>query len=167
MDGLVEVKGIEPCLLFAQFIEKWVFIMPCCILNFSRFFPSHPGIPLTIFLVISRNILSSDLELVVSGGRGFVLCWYFISNTFNTFSYLVYCIIFSWINIFPSTGQDIFSSLSFCIVSIWGHFKFVSVTRGIKLEVLKEPFRCIQIISSRTRFFTSSFFTSLHRVIIP
>ena len=94
MDGLVEVKGIEPCLLFAQFIEKWVFIMPCCILNFSRFFPSHPGIPLTIFLVIPRNILSSDLELVVSGGRGFVLCWYFISNTFNTFSYLVYCIIF-------------------------------------------------------------------------
>ena len=47
----------------------------------------------------------------------FVLCWYFISNTFNTFSNLVYC-VFSWIDILPSTGRDIFPSLGFSIVPI-------------------------------------------------
>ena len=44
--------------------------MSCCILNFSRYFSSHSGIPLTILTVISPNISSSDLDLVVSGGRG-------------------------------------------------------------------------------------------------
>ena len=69
MDGLVEVKGIKPCVLLAQFIEKGVLIISCCILNFSRYVSSHSGIPLTIFMVISPNISSSDLDLVVSGGR--------------------------------------------------------------------------------------------------
>ena len=38
MDGLVEVEGIEPCVLLTQFAEKQVFIMFCCFLNFSIFF---------------------------------------------------------------------------------------------------------------------------------
>ena len=74
MDGLVEVKGIKPCVLLAGFIEKRVFIMSCFILNFSGYFSSHSGIPLTIFTIISLNISSSDLDLVVSGGRGLLFC---------------------------------------------------------------------------------------------
>ena len=70
MDGLVEVKGIEPCVLLARFIEKRVFIMSCCILSFSRYFSSDSGIPLIILTIISPNIPPSDLDLVVSGARG-------------------------------------------------------------------------------------------------
>ena len=70
MDGLVEDNDIEPCALLARFIEKRAFIISCCILNFSRYFSSHSGIPLTTFTVISPNISPSDLDLVVSGGRG-------------------------------------------------------------------------------------------------
>ena len=118
MYGVLEVKGIAPFVLLTQFIEKQVFIMSSYILNFNRYSSSHSVIPLTIFTVISPNI-SSDLDLVVSSGRGLSFhVEIFISISFNTFfSYPVYCVIFSWIDILPSTGQDIFSSLGFCIVS--------------------------------------------------
>ena len=89
MDGLVEVKGIEPYVLSGQFMEKQVFIMSYCILNFSSYFSSQSGIPLTIFMIISPNISSSDLDLVVSGVRGLsffqlpgLLCYFFLGLTF-------------------------------------------------------------------------------------
>ena len=69
MYGVLEVKGIAPFVLLTQFIEKQVFIMSSYILNFNRYSSSHSVIPLTIFTVISPNI-SSDLDLVVSSGRG-------------------------------------------------------------------------------------------------
>ena len=93
MDGLVEVKGIRSCVLLARSTEKLVFVMSCRILNFSRYFSPHSVIPLTIFTIISPNISSSNLDLVVSGGRGLLFC-VDINNTFQTFSYPVYCIIF-------------------------------------------------------------------------
>ena len=69
MYGVLEVKGIAPFVLLTQFIEKQVFIMSSYILNFNRYSSSHSVIPLTIFTVILPNI-SSDLDLVVSSGRG-------------------------------------------------------------------------------------------------
>ena len=133
MDGLVEVKGIQPFVLLAWFIEKWVFIMSCCIHNFSRYFPSHSGIPLTIFTVISLNISSCDLDLVVSGGRGFCFVLTFYQQYFQYFQLpglLHY--FFLGLTFFQVLGRDIFPSLGFCIVSILGCFKFVSVTWDIK-----------------------------------
>ena len=65
MDGLVEVRGIEPHYWLDLRKIKY---LSCHILNFSGYFPSNSGIPLTIFTVISPNISSSDLDLVVSGG---------------------------------------------------------------------------------------------------
>ena len=82
MDGLVEDNDIEPCALLARFIEKRAFIMSCCILNFSRYFSSHSGIPLTILMIILPNISSSDLDFDISGGRGLFFVLIFYSNTF-------------------------------------------------------------------------------------
>ena len=122
MDGLVDVKSIEPFVLLAHYIEKQVFIMSCCILNLSRYFSSSSGIPLTIFMVISSNLSSSDLDLVVSGGRGFRFVLIFYQQYFQYFQPPgLLTLFFSWIDIFPSTVWDIFPSLGFCIVSVWGH----------------------------------------------
>ena len=107
----VEVKGIELFSLLARFIEKRVFIMSCCILNFIRYFSSHSSIPLTIFTVISPNISSSDLDLVVSGGRGLSLRvdQQFYQQYFQSILPVTRFVelFFSWINIFSSTGRDI------------------------------------------------------------
>ena len=121
MDGLVEVEGIEPCVLLTRFAEKQVFIMFCCFLNFSRFFCSHYGIPLNVFTVILRNISSSDLDLAVSGGRGLLCPFNILSAVLSILSVTWFIVLFfSWIDIFLSIGEDIFPSLGFCIVSIWG-----------------------------------------------
>ena len=92
--------------------------MSCCILNFSRYISSNSGIPLTIFTVILPNISSSDLDLVVSGGKGFSFCVDILSVILLILSATRIIVLFvSWIDIFPSTGRDIFPSLGFCIVS--------------------------------------------------
>ena len=105
MDGLVEIKGIKAFVLLAQFIEKQVFIMSCCILNFSRYFSLDYGIPLTIFRVISSNISTSDLDLVVSGGRWLSFHVNILSAIFSILSAIQFIVLFfSWIGIFPSTG---------------------------------------------------------------
>ena len=131
MDGLVEVKGIRSCVLLA----KRVLIISCCVLNFIRYFSWYPGIPL--FSRSSHQIFClliwTWLFLAEESFR-FVSCWCFMNNTFHTFSHPVFWVIFSWIEIFVSTWRDIFSSLGVYIVSIWGRFKFVPVTRGIRLS---------------------------------
>ena len=50
--------------------SEYLLCLTYCILNCSRYFSSHSGIPLTIFTAISPHMSSSDLDLVVSGGRG-------------------------------------------------------------------------------------------------
>ena len=137
IDWFVEVKDIWPCALLTQFTEKRVFVMSCCILNFIRFFFSHAGTPVSIFKIISPNISSSDLDLDVSSGRGLLFCVDISSTILSILSATRFlAIFFSWTDIFPSTGRDIFPSLGLYIVSIWDHVKFVSVTwGGIKLSL--------------------------------
>ena len=118
MDRLVEVKGIEPCVLLPLFIEKGVFIMSCCVLNFSRYFSSHSSILLTIFTVILLNISSSDLDLVVSGERGLSFHVDILSAILSILSATWFiALFFSWIDIFPSTWQEL-PPQGFYIVSI-------------------------------------------------
>ena len=107
--------------------------MSCCMLNFSRYFSSHSGIPLTIFTIITPNISSSQLYLVISGERGLSFRVDILSTILSYPSATLFLRYFFLDWYFPSTERDIFPSLGFCIVSIWGCFKFVSVTRCIKL----------------------------------
>ena len=94
IDGLVEVKGIKTFVRLAQFIQKQVYIITCCILNFSRYFSLQSGISLIIFTVILPNI-SPDLDLVVSGGIGLLFPVDILSAILSILSATqVYCIIF-------------------------------------------------------------------------
>ena len=93
IDGLVEVKGIKTFVRLAQFIQKQVYIMSCCILNFSRYFSLQSGISLIIFTVILPNI-SPDLDLVVSGGIGLFPVDILSAILSILSATQVYCIIF-------------------------------------------------------------------------
>ena len=86
INGLVEVKDIQTSSLLAQFTEKRVFVLPCLIPNFSRYFSLHSGIPLTIFTIISLNISSSALDHDVSRGKRLLFCVAILSTILSILS---------------------------------------------------------------------------------
>ena len=110
MDGTVEVKVIWSCVLLVRFTEKREFIMSCCILNFSSYFSAHSDIPETIFTIISSNVSSSDLDVVVSGGGRLSFCISILSIILPTLSANRFIALFFFLDLhFPKYWARYFS----------------------------------------------------------
>ena len=89
--------------------------MSCCMLNFSRYFSSHCGIPLTIFTIISPNISSSQLYLVFLVKEGFRFVLIFYQQYFHFLQLPFSCVIFSWIDIFQVLSEIFFLLQDFAL----------------------------------------------------